>query len=89
MSGVTFYNNEVKNSVNGKSKPKYSPEIVRTNLILSAGIRIKATEGDTGSITSVTYQQITLQSISKYVVVATITFFFFFPFTKSNKLTRC
>ncbi|KAJ0117308.1 hypothetical protein N8I77_006681 [Diaporthe amygdali] len=46
---VTFYNNEVKNSVNG--------------------IRVKATEGDTGTIKGVTYQKITLSSISKYGIL--------------------
>ncbi|KAF3770905.1 family 28 glycoside hydrolase [Cryphonectria parasitica EP155] len=46
---VTFYNNEVKSSVNG--------------------IRIKATEGDTGSISGVTYQEITLTDISKYGIL--------------------
>lgn len=30
------------------------------------GIRIKATEGDTGSIKGVTYKEITLESISEY-----------------------
>lgn len=34
--------------------------------ILHSGIRIKATEGDTGEITGVTYSGITLSSISKY-----------------------
>jgi len=33
------------------------------------GIRIKATEGDTGSISGVTYSGITLQSISKYGIL--------------------
>lgn len=46
---VTFYNCEVKDSVNG--------------------IRIKATEGDTGEITGVTYDEITLQDISKYGIL--------------------
>ncbi|KAJ5730323.1 Endopolygalacturonase [Penicillium malachiteum] len=46
---VTFYNNEVKSSVNG--------------------IRIKAIEGDTGSITGVTYSEITLEDISKYGIL--------------------
>ncbi|KAG6360888.1 hypothetical protein INS49_011956 [Diaporthe citri] len=46
---VTFYNNEVKNSVNG--------------------IRVKAIEGDTGTIKGVTYQKITLSSISKYGIL--------------------
>ncbi|KAJ5733492.1 Endopolygalacturonase [Penicillium malachiteum] len=46
---VTFYNNEVKSSVNG--------------------IRIKAIEGDTGSITGVTYQEITLEDISGYGIL--------------------
>ncbi|KAJ5621323.1 family 28 glycoside hydrolase [Penicillium herquei] len=46
---VTFYNNEVKSSVNG--------------------IRIKAIEGDTGSITGVTYQEITLSDISGYGIL--------------------
>ncbi|KAK6527784.1 hypothetical protein TWF694_004764 [Orbilia ellipsospora] len=49
VSGVTFYNNEVKNSVNG--------------------IRIKAIEGDTGTITGVTYNKITLSAISKYGIL--------------------
>lgn len=31
------------------------------------GIRIKATEGDTGSIKGVTYNEITLTDISEYV----------------------
>ncbi|KAJ5805957.1 uncharacterized protein N7503_003559 [Penicillium pulvis] len=46
---VTFYNNEVKSSVNG--------------------IRIKATEGDTGTIKGVTYNEITLTDISKYGIL--------------------
>ncbi|KAJ6014929.1 family 28 glycoside hydrolase [Penicillium herquei] len=46
---VTFYNNEVKSSVNG--------------------IRIKAIEGDTGSISGVTYSEITLSDISKYGIL--------------------
>ncbi|KAJ5663558.1 hypothetical protein N7507_004289 [Penicillium longicatenatum] len=46
---VTFYNNEVKSSVNG--------------------IRIKATEGDTGTIKGVTYNEITLSDISKYGIL--------------------
>ncbi|KAH8896355.1 polygalacturonase [Thozetella sp. PMI_491] len=49
VSGVTFTNSEVKNSVNG--------------------IRIKATEGDTGTISGVTYSSITLASISKYGIL--------------------
>lgn len=36
--------------------------------ILNPGIRIKATEGDTGEITGVTYSGITLASISKYAL---------------------
>jgi polygalacturonase len=35
-----------------------------TNEIQISGIRIKATEGDTGEITGVTYTEITLSSIS-------------------------
>jgi len=46
---VTFYNSEVKSSVNG--------------------IRIKATEGDTGTIKGVTYSAITLASISGYGIL--------------------
>ncbi|KKY38806.1 putative glycoside hydrolase family 28 protein [Diaporthe ampelina] len=46
---VTFYNNEVKDSVNG--------------------IRVKATEGDTGTIKGVTYQKITLSGITKYGIL--------------------
>lgn len=34
---------------------------------LCAGIRIKATEGDTGTIAGVTYSGITLSSITGYV----------------------
>jgi len=49
VSGITFSNNEVKNSANG--------------------IRIKATEGDTGTISGVTYKQITLSSISAYGII--------------------
>ncbi|KAJ5921005.1 hypothetical protein N7466_009331 [Penicillium verhagenii] len=49
VNTVTFYNNEVKSSVNG--------------------IRIKATEGDTGTITGVTYSEITLSDISKYGIL--------------------
>lgn len=37
-------------------------------LTLDLGIRIKATEGDTGSTTGVTYSEITLESISEYVI---------------------
>lgn len=33
------------------------------------GIRIKATEGDTGTITNVEYDDITLESISKYGIL--------------------
>lgn len=36
---------------------------VRSNT--QSGIRVKATEGDTGTIKGVTYQKITLSSISK------------------------
>lgn len=64
---VTFYNNEVKKSVNGRS-----PFIHNVHLFFGngstddfSGIRIKAIEGDTGKITGVTYSGITLQSISK------------------------
>ncbi|KAL5374126.1 hypothetical protein DPSP01_012187 [Paraphaeosphaeria sporulosa] len=46
---VTFYNSEVKNSVNG--------------------IRIKGIENDTGTIKGVTYNKITLASISKYGIL--------------------
>ncbi|KAJ4389192.1 hypothetical protein N0V93_006655 [Gnomoniopsis smithogilvyi] len=49
VSSVTFYNNEVKSSVNG--------------------IRIKTIEGDTGSVSGVTYNEIILSDISKYGIL--------------------
>ncbi|MCJ1444303.1 MAG: hypothetical protein MMC23_004804 [Stictis urceolatum] len=49
VSGITFSNSEVKNSVNG--------------------IRIKGIEGDTGTISGVTYNGITLSTISKYGIL--------------------
>jgi polygalacturonase len=65
---VTFYNNEVKSSVNGKTASGIS--FIQNLLLISPnpGIRIKATEGDTGSITGVTYSEITLEDISGYVI---------------------
>ena len=61
VSGVTFENSEVKDSVNGSQGIDPQSE---HKLIMGTGIRIKATEGDTGTIKSVTYSGITLESIS-------------------------
>jgi polygalacturonase len=66
---VTFENSEVKDSVNGKENPILQPVVAtEVTLTIFLGIRIKASEGDTGTITGVTYSGITLESISKYVV---------------------
>lgn len=52
-----------------KMKPLPSSSVLRKRPWLTAdlGIRIKATEGDTGSISGVTYSGITLSEISGYV----------------------
>lgn len=64
VSDITFSNNEVKNSVNGEDASPFTNKHQSNH---GLGIRIKATEGDTGTISGVTYKQITLQTISKYV----------------------
>ncbi|KAL1835301.1 hypothetical protein VTK73DRAFT_5798 [Phialemonium thermophilum] len=43
--------------------------LARTVKNSANGIRIKATQGETGTITGVTYKQITLQAISKYGIL--------------------
>ena len=68
VSGVTFSNSQVTKSDNGKlSLPFSSISQKRRLRLLYAGIRIKASVGDTGTITGVTYSGITLSSINKYV----------------------
>lgn len=63
VSDITFSNNEVKSSVNGQ----YGKPLEWKTANCVSGIRIKATEGDTGTISGVTYKSTTLSSISGYV----------------------
>ncbi|KAJ5752211.1 family 28 glycoside hydrolase [Penicillium odoratum] len=58
-------------SVGGRSDNVVKTVTFSNNEVKSSvnGIRIKATEGDTGSITGVTYTEITLSDISKYGIL--------------------
>ncbi|RDW81866.1 glycoside hydrolase family 28 protein [Coleophoma cylindrospora] len=58
-------------SVGGRSDNTVSGVTFSNNVVKASvnGIRIKATEGDTGTIAGVTYSQITLQTISKYGIL--------------------
>jgi polygalacturonase len=63
---VTFYNNQVTKSTNGKS---LSSAVSHGTCSHALGIRVKASVGDTGTINKVTYNKITLSSISKYGIL--------------------
>ncbi|KAI1322166.1 polygalacturonase [Xylariaceae sp. FL0255] len=58
-------------SVGGRSDNTVSNVLFSNNEVKNSvnGVRIKATEGDTGSITDVTYKQIVLSDISKYGIL--------------------
>lgn len=62
VSDITFSNNEVKSSVNGE----YVIRLEWTATNHRSGIRIKASEGDTGTISGVTYKSTALSGISGY-----------------------
>lgn len=58
-------------SVGGRTDNTVSSILFQNNEVKNSvnGIRIKASEGDTGTIADVTYNEITLQSISKYGIL--------------------
>lgn len=68
VDGVSFLTSTVIDSTNGQCPdPNLNTDFTSPlSLISSTGIRIKTIEDDTGTVTNVEYDDITLENISKY-----------------------
>jgi polygalacturonase len=66
VNGVTFESSEIKDSQNGRPP---TPHYLHWKLRNHVGVRIKTISGDTGSVTGVTYKDISLSGITDYGIV--------------------